>query len=43
MVFNFFYDLIIIKDQFILISYEKVGLKEEGPKMKKASNMGGMP
>jgi hypothetical protein len=25
-------DLVIIEDQLILISYEKVGLKEEGPK-----------
>jgi hypothetical protein len=25
-------DLVLIKDQLILISYEKVGLKEEGPK-----------
>jgi hypothetical protein len=25
-------DLVLIKDQLILISYEKVRLKEEGPK-----------
>ena len=32
-VFNYFFDdLIIIEDQFILISYEKIGLKEKGSK-----------
>jgi len=30
--FFFFDDLIIIEDQFILISYEKIGLKEKGSK-----------
>jgi len=29
-------DLVIIKDQLILISYENVRLKEKGPKLKKA-------
>jgi hypothetical protein len=28
-------DLVLIKDQLILISYEKIGLKEEGPKWKR--------
>ena len=33
MVFNFFFDdLIIIENQFILISYEKIGLKEKESK-----------
>jgi hypothetical protein len=33
MIFNYFFDdLIIIEDQFILISYEKMGLKEKESK-----------
>jgi hypothetical protein len=38
----FFYNLIIIKNQLILISYENVELKEEGSKWKKTSNLSGM-
>ena len=41
--FQFFSgDLILIKDQFILISFEKYEQKK-GIKMKKTSNIGGMP
>jgi hypothetical protein len=39
----FFSDLVLIENQLILISYEKVRLKEEGPKWKRAPNMDDMP
>jgi hypothetical protein len=38
----FFRDLVLIEDQLILISYEKMRLKDEEPKWKKVPHIGGM-
>jgi hypothetical protein len=32
LILKIFYDLIIIENQLILIYYDRVGLKEDGPK-----------